>query len=89
MELQFITDFSGTKQSVIVPFLYWQQIEKELNELREIYRKTKSPKIEIKESEEETKDTLFEQIESGLKQVKAIRDGKLPKKTFKELLNEE
>ncbi len=82
MELQYVTNFSGTKHSVIIPFLHWKKIEKELKELREFY---KEKKLQKKNDE----NLLFEEIEFALGEVKKIRDGKLPKKTFEEFLNEE
>ena len=68
MNVQFITDKNGARQSVIMPYIDWLKINKLL--------------------ENESVVLLLEDIEKGLKQVKLIKEGKLPKKTFKQLLNE-
>ena len=90
MELQFITNEAGIKQSGVLPFPYWQLIEKELNELKELRNKLKIPaKVIEKEIEKQEGENFMEYLEVGLKQVRAIEKGKLPEKTFKELQNEE
>ncbi|MVM38315.1 hypothetical protein GO730_13265 [Spirosoma sp. HMF3257] len=43
----------------------------------------------IKEEEEEKPMSLMEEIEESLKQVKLIREGKLPKKNMRDVLNGE
>ena len=43
----------------------------------------------IKESAKEKSLSLMEEIEESLKQVKLIREGKLPKRTMREVLNGE
>ena len=68
MNIQYITDEKGKKQSVIVSYTDWLKIDK-------VFRK-------------ERNSNLLEEIAMGLGQVKQIRSGKLPKKTFKQLLNE-
>lgn len=42
----------------------------------------------ISEDEEEKSLSLMEEIEESLKQVKLIRDGKLPRRTFADLKQE-
>ncbi len=64
MNIQYVTNEKGKKQSVILPYTDWLKIDKLLN------------------------NNLFQEITAGLNQVKKIRDGKLPKKTFKQLVNE-
>jgi len=68
MNIQFITNEKGVKQSVIMPYIDWLKINKLLAN--------------------ESVILLLEEIEKGLKQVKQIKEGKLPKKTFKQLQNE-
>jgi len=68
MNIQFITNEQGDRQSVIMPYIDWLKIDKLLAN--------------------ESVVLLLEEIEKGLKQVKLIKEGKLPKKTFKQLLNE-
>ena len=68
MNIQFITNEHGDRQSVIMPYIDWLKIDKLLAN--------------------ESVVLLLEEIEKGLKQVKLIKEGKLPKKTFKQLLNE-
>ena len=68
MNIQFITNEHGARQSVIMPYIDWLKINKLLAN--------------------ESVVLLLEEIEKGLKQVKLIKEGKLPKKTFKQLLNE-
>ncbi|QMW00432.1 hypothetical protein [Spirosoma foliorum] len=45
-------------------------------------------KLIISEDEEEKPLSLMEEIEESLKQVKLIRDGKLPRRTFADLKQE-
>ena len=68
MNIQYITDSKGTKNSVILPYIEWLKI--------------------IKVLKKDSNNQLLEEITVGLKQVKQIRSGKLPKKTFNQLLNE-
>ncbi len=89
MELKFITNEAGVKQSVVLPFSYWQQIENELKELRTLLQKSSLKQADTTTLKKTDEKSVFEQIETGLKQVKEIQDGKLQKKTFKQLLNEE
>ena len=68
MNIQYITDSKGIKNSVILPYNEWLNI--------------------IKVLKKDSNNQLLEEITVGLKQVKQIRSGKLPKKTFNQLLNE-
>ncbi len=45
-------------------------------------------KLIIEEEEAEKPVSLMEEIEEGLKQVKLIREGKLPRRTFADLKRE-
>ena len=68
MNIQFVTNERGDRQSVIMPYIDWLKINELLSNKGTVI--------------------LLEEIEKGLKQVKQIKEGKLPKKTFKQLLNE-
>ena len=68
MNIQFVTNERGDRQSVIMPYIDWLKINELLSNKGTVL--------------------LLEEIEKGLKQVKQIKEGKLPKKTFKQLLNE-
>ncbi len=89
MELQFITNEAGIRQSVVLSFTYWQVIEKELNELEKLRNKfKKSTKNNENKIEKQEGENFMEYLEIGLKQVQAIEKGQLPEKTFKELQDE-
>ncbi|EKR57027.1 MULTISPECIES: hypothetical protein [Leptospira] len=74
---QYITDDKGKKLSVVLSIKEYQNLLKELENIRH----------NIKEKEP-TKKEILDGIKQGLKEVELHRQGKLKLKSAKELLDE-
>lgn len=75
MSVQYITDQQGKKQSVIISYEAWMALKELLN-------------TDLQTVSQNSNDILNELI-TALKQVQLIRQGKLPRKTLQELLDED
>jgi len=72
MNLQYITDQKGKKNTVLLPISDWDNIQKDL----ESYKKLKDKK------------NFFEGLVNALYEVKLITEGKKKPNSFDDLLNE-
>lgn len=72
MSFQYITNISGIKNAVLVPFNDWEKIQEDLDELTRL----------------RDKKAFFEGLKDAFKEVKLIKEGKKKPNSFDELLNE-
>jgi PHD/YefM family antitoxin component YafN of YafNO toxin-antitoxin module len=72
MNLQFITDTKGHKSAVQLPLKDWEQIQKDLEELKTL----------------RDKKAFFSGLKEAFSEVKLIKDGKKQANSFDNLLNE-
>jgi hypothetical protein len=72
MNLQYITDGQGHKNAVQLPMQYWEQIKKDLEELKRLRNK---------------KIFLFELAEA-VEEMKQIKEGKILARNAEDFLNE-
>lgn len=92
VRVQYLTDEAGNKQAAVVPFKEWEAILHELEELR-----TRSFVIDVgfedspvlAEASERLRILLFrERLKTAFSEVDAIRQGKAPRTSLTEFLDE-
>lgn len=72
MNLQFVTDNSGHKNAVLVPFRTWEKIQKDLKELEHL----------------RDKKTFLSELQEAIEEVKLAKEGKIKLQSAKDFLNE-
>lgn len=72
MDLQYVTDISGRKNSVLLPFDTWKYIQKELEELKILREKM----------------SFFNGLKDAFEEVKLIKTGKKKPNSFDDFINE-
>lgn len=72
MNIQYITDIQGQKNAVQLPLKEWEQIQKDLIELKQL----------------RNKKFFLTELAEAIEEMKQIRDGKKQARNAEEFLNE-
>jgi len=72
MELQYITDRKGHKSAVQLPMKDWEQIEKDLIELKRLRNKKQ----------------FLTELAEAVEEMKLVKEGKIQARNAEDLLNE-
>lgn len=72
MNLQYITDTKGRKSAVLLPMEEWEQIEKDLGELKRL----------------RNKKIFMTELAEAVEEMKLIKEGKMEARNAEEFFNE-